>query len=168
MRRDRRDTGAGDLQHQINFTRDKEHEADRIGFQRLEAAGFDVNAMATFMERLQRATRFSGDGRRPRRTCGRTRSPTSASPRRRRARSASPTARSADSLDFHLVRALLRSYEGEPQRRRLFFDDALAERKFNNEVAMHYGLVASLLRAKDSSARRPSSPRSRRSRRRIR
>ena len=48
--------------------------------------------------------------RRP--TCGRTRSPTSASPRRRRARTASRYRQVGDSLDFHLVRALLRSYTG--------------------------------------------------------
>jgi predicted Zn-dependent protease len=32
-----------------------------------------------------------------------------------------------------------------------FFDTALAERKFNNEIAVHYGLVAALLRAKNYS-----------------
>ncbi|HVO90702.1 MAG TPA: M48 family metalloprotease, partial [Casimicrobiaceae bacterium] len=41
------------LQNQLNFTRENEYEADRIGFQRLNAAGFDTSAMATFMERLQ-------------------------------------------------------------------------------------------------------------------
>ena len=44
-----------------------EYEADRIGFQRLDAAGFDITAMATFMERLQRASRFAEGTRRP--TC---------------------------------------------------------------------------------------------------
>ena len=47
------------IQMQINFTRQNEQEADRIGFQRLDAAGFDVTGMATLMERLQRATRFA-------------------------------------------------------------------------------------------------------------
>ena len=32
------------MQNQLNFTRENEYEADRIGFQRLDAAGFDVNA----------------------------------------------------------------------------------------------------------------------------
>ena len=49
---------------QINFTRENEYEADRIGFQRLDAAGFDVNAMATFMDRLQKSSRFA-DGNAP-------------------------------------------------------------------------------------------------------
>jgi predicted Zn-dependent protease len=43
-------TQAAAIQQQINFTRENEYEADRIGFQRLDAAGFDVNGMATFME----------------------------------------------------------------------------------------------------------------------
>ena len=51
-------TQALTIQNQINFTRENEYEADRIGFQRLDAAGFDVTAMATFMERLQRSIRF--------------------------------------------------------------------------------------------------------------
>jgi predicted Zn-dependent protease len=48
-----------------------------------------------------------------------------------------------------MVRALLRSYEGEPGTAVQIFDTAIAERKFNNEIATHYGLVAALLRAKD-------------------
>ena len=52
-------TQALTIQNQINFTRENEYEADRIGFQRLDAAGFDVTAMATFMERMQRAFRFA-------------------------------------------------------------------------------------------------------------
>jgi predicted Zn-dependent protease len=41
------------IQSQLNCTRENEYEADRIRFQRLDAAKFDVTAMATFMERLQ-------------------------------------------------------------------------------------------------------------------
>ncbi len=37
----------------LSFTRDNEREADRIGRQILEQAGFDTNAMGRFFERLQ-------------------------------------------------------------------------------------------------------------------
>jgi predicted Zn-dependent protease len=57
-----------------------------------------------------------------------------------------PVRQVPDSLDFQMVRALLKSYEGTPRDAVLFFDDALAEKKYNNEIAAHYGLVASLLR----------------------
>jgi predicted Zn-dependent protease len=36
------------IQSSLNYTRDHEREADRVGFQVLERAGFDVQAMAAF------------------------------------------------------------------------------------------------------------------------
>jgi predicted Zn-dependent protease len=42
----------GPAKHAKFPPRTLQQEADRLGFQRLEAAGFDVNGMATFMERL--------------------------------------------------------------------------------------------------------------------
>lgn len=49
---------AGALQSQLSFSRDMEHEADRVGLQTLEGAGFDVRGMPSFFERLQRAGRL--------------------------------------------------------------------------------------------------------------
>src|SRR6202040_4434110 len=54
-----------------------------------------------------------------------------------------------DSLDFNMVRALVRSYQGTPQEAILFFEDAIAEKKYNDAIAARYGLVASLLRAEN-------------------
>lgn len=51
---------AGSVQKQIDFTRANEKEADRIGIQLLENAGFDPNSMASFFERMQRSTRLYG------------------------------------------------------------------------------------------------------------
>ncbi|MGC1819112.1 MAG: M48 family metalloprotease [Casimicrobiaceae bacterium] len=143
-------TQALSIQHEINFTRDQEREADRIGFERLDAAGFDVNAMATFMERLQRATRFSGGANVP--AYLQDHPVTYERIAEAQARAASvPYRQVVDSLDYDLVRALLRSYEGEPQQAVKYFDDALAEHKYNNKVATQYGLVAALLRTKDQT-----------------
>lgn len=47
-------TLAAGVQHQINFTRANEQEADRIGTQLLSQAGFDPNGMAKFFMRLER------------------------------------------------------------------------------------------------------------------
>ena len=44
------------IQSQINFTRQNEEEADRLGFERTYAAGFEPTAMAGFFERLQKAS----------------------------------------------------------------------------------------------------------------
>lgn len=51
---------AGSAQRQINFTRDNEREADRIGIQILANAGFDPGDMPEFFERMQRASRYHG------------------------------------------------------------------------------------------------------------
>jgi len=135
------------VQYQLNFTRENEYEADRIGFQRLDAAGFDDNAMAVFMERLQRSTRFQDSGGSSYlRTHPVTYDRIAEAQSRAYGR---PYRQVVDSLDFHMVRALLRSYEGEPKDAVLVFDNAIAERKYNNEIAVHYGLVAALLRAKN-------------------
>ena len=135
------------IQMQINFTRQNEQEADRIGFQRLDAAGFDVTAMATLMERLQRATRFA-EGSAP--SYLRDHPVTYERIAEAQARAQSkPFRQIKDSLDFNMVRALVRSYQGTPRDAILFFEDAIAEKKYNDAIAARYGLVASLLRAED-------------------
>jgi len=132
------------IQTQINFTRENEYEADRIGFQRLDAAGFDVYSMATLMDRLQKSSRFA-DGSAP----SYLRSHPVTYERVAEAQSRAygkPYRQVTDSLDFHLVRALLRSYAGTSKEAVTYFRAALTDRKFNSEVAARYGLVASLLR----------------------
>jgi predicted Zn-dependent protease len=51
---------AGNAQFQINFTREHEAEADRVGMQTLAGADFDPRSMPTFFERMQQSTRFYG------------------------------------------------------------------------------------------------------------
>lgn len=53
---------AGSVQFQINFTRDNEKEADRVGMQTLADSSFDPRSMPTFFERLQQSTRYYGRG----------------------------------------------------------------------------------------------------------
>jgi predicted Zn-dependent protease len=135
------------LQNQLNFTREFEYEADRIGFQRLMAAGYDVRGAAQFMERLQRSSRFL-EGTAP--SYLRTHPVTYERIAEAASRAESvPYRQVPDSLDFQMVRALLRSYQGEPPDAVRFFQDALRERKYNDETAVRYGLVASYLRARD-------------------
>jgi predicted Zn-dependent protease len=52
---------AAGVQSRLNFSREFEREADRIGLQALAAAGFRPEAMAEFFERLQRANRYRGE-----------------------------------------------------------------------------------------------------------
>lgn len=51
---------AASQQYQINFTRDNEAEADRVGMQTLSKSQFDPRAMPIFFERMQQSTRFAG------------------------------------------------------------------------------------------------------------
>ena len=135
------------IQMQINFTRQNEQEADRIGFQRLDAAGFDVGAMATLMERLQRATRFA-EGNAPSYLRDHPVTYERIADAQARAQD-KPFRQVKDSLDFNMVRALVRSYQGTARDAILFFEDAIAEKKYNDATAARYGLVASLLRAEN-------------------
>lgn len=135
------------MQQQLNFTRENEYEADRIGFQRLVAAGFDPGGAAVFMSRLQRSTRFQ-DGNTPSYLRTHPISYERIAEAQARAHDL-PYRQVADSLDFHLVRALLKSYQGEAREQVVNFEAALREKKYNSEIAERYGLVAALLRAEN-------------------
>ncbi|GAB3627473.1 peptidase M48 [Pandoraea terrae] len=50
------------VDRQLRFSRDAEREADRVGFQLLQAAGFDTYGMPAFFERLQRADSINEAG----------------------------------------------------------------------------------------------------------
>lgn len=135
------------LQNQLNFTRENEYEADRVGFQRLVDSGFDPRAMAQVMERLQRSTRFA-ESNAP--SYLRTHPVTFERIAEAQGRADRlPYRQVEDTLDFQMVRALLRSYLSEPRDAVLYFEDALKQRKYNSPIAAQYGLVASLLRAKE-------------------
>ena len=132
------------IQSQLNYTREHEYEADRIGFQKLDAAGFDTTAMAMMMDRLQKSGRFA-DSSAP--SYLRTHPITYERIAEAQARAQSrPYRQVPDSLDFHMVRGLLKSYAGTSKEAVAYFDEALATRKYNSEVATRYGLVAALLR----------------------
>lgn len=44
------------IQNQLAYSRDAERESDRIGFQILQASGYDVNGAPAFFQRLQNST----------------------------------------------------------------------------------------------------------------
>lgn len=138
---------AGIVQSQLNFTRDNEREADRVGLQLLETSGLDPRGMATFFERLQRATRVY-EGGAP--SYLRTHPLTFERIADIQNRIENLSYRQVpDGLDFQLIRAKLRAETGSPRDAVAFFEEGFAERKFLSEVAGRYGLVASLMRARD-------------------
>jgi predicted Zn-dependent protease len=140
---------AGAIQGQLNFTRANEQEADRVGLQILERSGFDPRAMATFFERLQRATRIYETGAPSYlRTHPLTYERIADIENRIRDRSYKQV---PDSLEFQLIRAKLKAQLDPPDEAVTFFETGLKERRFLSEAATHYGLARSLLRVKNTT-----------------
>jgi predicted Zn-dependent protease len=50
------------IQNQLNFSRDMEREADRVGFGVMSQAGFAPEAFASMFDKLQQSTRLSDSG----------------------------------------------------------------------------------------------------------
>jgi predicted Zn-dependent protease len=134
------------VQTQLSYTRDFEREADRVGFQTLAAAGFDVHAMPGFFEKMQRQSRLADDGVVP--SYLRTHPMTTERIADTAGRAASaPYRQHLDSLEFHLVRAKLRAESGEPRAAVEHYAAAVRDRRYASEAAARYGLVTARLRA---------------------
>ena len=138
---------AAGVARQLDYTREHEREADRVGLGILDAAGFDTRAMPAFFTTLQRGTRFT-DGGAP--SFLRTH-PLNAE----RIADVSnrvetmPYRQVTDSLEFNLVKAKLRAGDGLAQGALDQFEDEIKEGRFANESAAHYGLAWAMLRKND-------------------
>jgi predicted Zn-dependent protease len=140
-------TQAGAISSQLSYSRDYEREADRIGFQALEGAGFDVRAMATFFEKMQRGTRAADDGSIP----GYLRTHPVTTERIADAQNRAgnlPYRQHPDSPEFQFVRAKLRAAAGDARDAVAFFQGAVRDRRYPSEAAARYGLATALLRAR--------------------
>jgi predicted Zn-dependent protease len=136
---------AGAITAQIGFTRQYEREADRIGFQTLEKSGFDVRAMPSFFERLQKAGRLY-ENNAPAYLHTHPVTTERIADAQNRIQGL-PYKQVPDSLDFQLVRAKLRAGQGTARDALAQLQSDLRENKFGNETAARYGLAAALLRA---------------------
>ncbi len=134
------------VQSSLNFSRDNEREADRVGFQILDHAGFDAQAMAVFFERMQRSTRFYETSA-PSYLRTHPLTTDRIADMQNRAQNL-PYRQVPDSLEFQLLRAKLKATQDGPRESVAFFEESLRERKYLSEAASRYGLVAALIRAK--------------------
>jgi beta-barrel assembly-enhancing protease len=136
---------AAGIQRQIDYTREHEREADRVGLTILQDAGFDVRAMPAFFNTLQRATRFS-DGNMP--SYLRTHPMTSEriADMGNRVQNL-PYKQVSENPAFSLMRAKIRAFEGSPTQMVEEFKNNLEEGRFQNEQSEHYGLAYAYLRA---------------------
>ncbi len=134
---------AGALQAQLGYSRDFEREADRLGLQTLEGAGFDVRGMPGFFERLQRASRLY-ENNAP--AYLRTHPLTTERIADMENRAASMRYRQVlDSDDFRLMRAKLRAQAGVPIDAVKDMESRLA--RSEQDFALRYGLARAQLRA---------------------
>ena len=138
---------AGAVGAQLAYTRDFEREADRIGFQVLQQAGFEGNGMVSFFERLQRATRVH-ENNAPAYLQSHPLTLERISDIQNRVQGA-PYKQRVDSPEFYLVRAKLRAENGTPREARAYFESELAEKRYTSEVAARYGLVTTLVRNRE-------------------
>lgn len=138
---------ASSIQTQLDFTREHEREADRIGLQILSQAGFDSRAMPAFFERMQKATRVYETS-----APSYLRTHPLAFERiadiQNRVQSL-PYRQVSDSAEFQLLRAKVRANQNSPRDAVAYFAESLRDKRYGSEVAQRYGLVTALLRAKD-------------------
>lgn len=138
---------AAGVQRQLDYTREHEREADRVGLSILDNAGFDVRGMPAFFNTLQRGTRFV-EGSAPSFLRTHPLNAERIADVSNRVESM-PYKQVPSSLEFNLVRAKLRASSGLAQAAIDQFQDNIKERRFASETAEHYGLALAMLRKND-------------------
>ena len=140
--------GALQMQSMIDYTREHEREADRVGLTMLERAGFDPRAGATVFERLLRANRlneFKGAPAYLRTHPLSTERVADMQDRLQRA----PTKLVADSFEYRLAKAKLRAMNGSAVEAVSAFRTILADRTILRPREDVYGLALALRRTRD-------------------
>jgi predicted Zn-dependent protease len=140
-------TQAGAISAQLAFSRDFERESDRLGFEMLRRAGYDVRGMSTFFGRLQQSTRqYENNATAYLRTHPLSGERMSDMQNRERPVTYRQV---ADSPEFHLVRARVRALQGRPVDAVREFETSLRDRKYASEASTRYGLAVALARNRD-------------------
>lgn len=134
----------------LNFSREFEREADRVGFQILQDGGYEPAGMASFFARLQQNTRLY-DNNAPAYLRTHPLTVERIADMQNRAQ-AVPYRQRADSIEFQLVRAKLRAGDGAPPEAVAHFRTLLAEKRYSTETATRFGYAQALLRARDHAA----------------
>lgn len=137
-------TQAGAISSQLAFSRDFEREADRLGFDTLRQAGYDVRGMSGFFERLQQSSRLYENNA----TIYLRTHPISGERMSDMQNREQPVAyrQVADSTEFQLVRARVRAMQGRPVDAIRDFEALLRDRKYMSEASARYGLAVAYAR----------------------
>ncbi len=145
-------TAALQYQNQLNYSRDFEREADRLGIQIMVRAGFDPNGMVGFFQRMMRANRHN-DGKAPGylQTHPLTTERIADMQNRVDAMKNESKFLGGDSFEYRLAKAKLRVMSMGASDAVNFFRNAVAERTILRNRADTYGLALALARARDFS-----------------
>jgi len=140
------------IQRQLNFSRDAEREADRVGFQTMRAAGYDTSGMVNFFKRLQSTTRIYGEA--PAWLSSHPLTGERIADIQSRIRdNPKPVHLRPDSIEFHLVRARARVQQDESQKGReeakATFESQMAQQNTQQQTAAMYGLSFLALKGGD-------------------
>ena len=139
-------SAAAGIQRQLDYSREHEREADRIGLQILDSAGYDTHAMPSFFEILQKGSRFS-EGSAP--SFLRTHPLTSeriADVKNRVDQYAFRPSKNSQNFDF--IRSKILATQGNAADAVNLFKSTISESS-NHSIADHYGLAVAALRAND-------------------
>jgi predicted Zn-dependent protease len=136
------------IQQQLNFSREAEREADRVGFQTLVDAGFDGRGMEAFFARMQSGSRIY-ESAAPAYLRTHPMTVERISDMQNRARSLGFRQR-PDSLEFQLIRARLRVLQEtttQGWRDALeYFNAQISNRTTGSEYAARYGAAVAALK----------------------
>jgi predicted Zn-dependent protease len=136
------------MQRQLNFSRDAEREADRVGLSILQDSGFDTSGMVSFFGRLQTASRAYNDSA-PAYLRSHPLTTERIADIQARTRDLHYKQR-ADSLDFPLIQARLQVLKDtSPQGLRdaaAVFERQLQQKNPTSTIAAKYGLALVALR----------------------
>jgi predicted Zn-dependent protease len=156
---------AAAIQQQLNFSREAEREADRVGFQTLVGAGFDPAGMASFFSRMQQGTRvYESAAPEYLRTHPMTVERLSDIQNRARESQVRPR---PDSLEFHLVRSRLRLLQDESSQglrdSATHFRTQIEAGSAPSVAAAYYGLALASMGLNDHAAAADAAMKARRS-----
>jgi len=137
------------IQRQLNFSREAEREADRIGLQIMQEGGFDTSGMVAFFGRIQSASRSSFADSAPAWLRSHPLTTERVADIQDRIRNQRYRQR-ADSADFHLIRARLRVLQDDTvqgwREARNHFELQLLQQGRMQTLSAQYGLALVALR----------------------
>jgi len=136
-------TIAGTQQHMLNFSREMEAEADRVGIRTLAGAGFDPSSMPRFFGRMQAGERFSRTP--PAILSDHPLTPERIADANARVSQFPKTAADHSSLSFWLIRERLRVFTGANLPTMMtYYQKNLANPGTANVTALNYGYALTL------------------------